>query len=215
MAVSYPLMMPTTGVKASEFELVMQDAVNDVAGASYATEIAPPYWDINISTAEMTRTNPTWRKWRAFLDNLRGSKKVGLFYDPDAPRPIEYMNSGLPATRAGGGSFNGVCPVTTITDRHTVVIGSAPAAFQLRQADYVGFIEDGRYFLARVAEDAVSDGAGVLTITFEPELPFTFTSAADVNFDKPVTEGFLQGRPSASRQVESGSISFNARSRMF
>jgi len=217
MAITYPLMMPTSGVLSVSFELMHNDAVNDTGAASYGTEIYPPYWDISIQTTTLQRDSLRYRQWRAFADNLRGSKKVGLFYDPESPRPINYL-SGLPATKAGGGAFTGAGAISSFTNRYVVTITGLPVNFQFRAADYIEFADGDRHFLTRLAEDSLGNGSGIATVTTVSAIPLLFDTGSTYNIEKPVTEGILVdggNAVSSRREIEGAPMSIHARSRVF
>ncbi len=213
-APTYPLMMPTTGVRSTSFELVEIDAVNElVSGATPATQIAPPYWDISITTANLQRRTSRYRLWRSFLDSLRGQKKIGLFYDADAPRPANYIGGIVGMTKAGGGSFDGTGDVDTVTNIRQVTISGLPASFVLLNSDYIEFRKGGRSSLHRLISDSTANGSGVVAIYFEPALSQYFDATSTFNLEKPCCEGFKVGKVDDQRDLEGGAISFSVRSR--
>jgi hypothetical protein len=209
-------MMPISGVAHTEFTLTPVTTRNNLtSGQGYGTQLAPDYWDISIQTATANRESQRLREWRRFANALRGSMKIGLFYDADKPRPVEYIRTGLPTVTAAMDPFEGLAHIQTITDNFHITVSGLPAGFVLHMDDYFGLIEDDRYFLATIMQDVTADGSGVATINFAPELPNIFSAAADVNFEKPCCEGFLTATPDIPRDLEGGTVSLKARSRAY
>lgn len=213
--VTYPLAMPTTGIASSDFQLKQVDSINVLrSGAAHGTSLAPDYWDISLATAPVTSSSARYRLWRAFLMALRGSKKVGLFYDPDKPLPVSYRNFGGLVRAVGGAAFDGTAAVQSITDRYTIVVESLPAQFKLLATDYIGFIQGGRYSLHSLVLDTTASNGGIATVDMVPALPSLFDTDATVNFLRPCCEGILTADSmTTGRELEATPISFKARSK--
>lgn len=209
--------MPDIGVAKTEFNIVEVDAINTLmSGAVIADGIAPAYWEASITTTGLARRSTRLSEWTAFLDSLRGAKRVALLYDADAPCPQAYANlNGL--TRYIGGSFDGTGDVDSRINNRQFQISGLPANFALTKGDYFGLVRSGRYFLTRLSASTTASSLGVATVSVEPSVPAYFTAAATYNVLKPYGEFLVQvGSISRPRSVEdNGTISFRAKSRLF
>lgn len=208
------------GTAENEFTIENVDSVNELAsGASYSDEIAPPYWDVQISTSAVARRSTRYADWTAFFDNLRGAKRTALLYDSDLQYPQRYLSfSGM--VRAGGGSFDGTAQIDVRTSQYEFDLSTLPEDFQLTRGDYVGFVKAGsppRYFLARLSQDMDGTILGTGTIRVEPKVPPMFDASCTVNFYRPLGEFILvPGSVSRPRSVENaGNFSARFRSRIY
>ncbi len=208
------------GVAENEFNLEHVDAVNElVSGASYSDEIAPPYWDVQLSTSAVARRSTRYADWTSFIDNLRGAKRTALLYDSDLQYPQGYLSfAGM--VRAGGGSFDGTAQIDVRTSQYEFDLSTLPADFQLTRGDYVGFVKAGspnRYFLCRLQADEDGDILGTATIRVEPKVPAMFDASCTVNFYRALGEFILvPGSASRPRSVENaGNFSARFRSRIY
>lgn len=207
--------MPTFGIRTvSKFDLEYVDAVNVLrSGAGYGIGLGQPYWDISMATADYVITNPIYNDWRAFLDSLRGQKRAGFFFDAKRPFPIMYPSGfgGLTVAIVGT-PFTGEASADTFVDRRTIDISGLPASFALKKNDYVSFKDGDNSSLHRLQSDVTATSGGAATISVEPAVPLIYDTSAEVHFDRPACKAILQGKISDSHDIESGSISFQARS---
>lgn len=207
--------MPTFGIRTvSKFDLEYVDAVNVLrSGAGYGIELGKPYWDISMATAEYVISNPIYNDWRTFLDSLRGQKRAGFFFDAKRPFPITYPNGfGGLTVAITGTPFTGLAAADVFASRREIDISGLPVGLVLKKSDYVSFKSGDNQSLHRLSTNVVSSGTGTATIFVEPAVPLIYTSAAEVHFDRPACKAILQGSISDSHDIESGSISFQARS---
>ncbi len=211
-----PTAMPIFGIASVEkFELENVDSVNDlISGAAHATEIAPPYWEMTVSTTNMTVWSDRYQSWRAFLDERLGQKVPALFHDPKKPYPITYRKTRFAGmVKAGTATpFVGLGEVDSFTDRRHIVISSLPAGFILKKTDLVQFQKGDYASLHRLTADVTANGSGIATITVEPRVPTVFDAASQVQFAYPGFVGLITGKIRDSHDIESGTISFSARS---
>jgi len=210
-----PVLMPTTGIASvDKFELEYNDSINELtSGAAFADEIAPPFWDISMQTSNLTVQSGRYRVWRSFIDSLRGSKRAAFFYDPKKPYPSAYPDGIGGMVIAGTATtFTGDAVIQTIVNRTKFDINGVPAGFKLQASDYVSFMEDDQASLHRLIADGTANGAGEVEINVEPRVPLAYSSAAVVRFVRAPMLGIIQGTPQDSHDIESGKISFKARS---
>jgi len=215
MTITYPLELPSYRATDTDFNLTNVDAYNALgSGSGFATEIAPPYWDASVSIHSMANLEQGY--WDGFFDKLRGQKKSFLMYDANRPTPITYPNvvgMALPL----GGSFDGSGGIVSFTDVRTVNANGFPANFQLITGDYISFVENGKYSLHRVSDDALGDSNGAITIPFEPYVNTDiFDTSAVIWVYHAKGEFILKAgsAPSRARNVEMKPVSFAAVSRV-
>jgi hypothetical protein len=215
-APTFPLMMPTTGVAASDFHPVEVSSVNRLkSGAGHATRIGAPYWEANITTANLVSGTLRARKWRSFVDALRGQMKTALLYDADQPYPQNYRSGFSGLTIAGSGTaFEGVGGVDTRVNANEFDISGLPANFQLFASDYIGFVKGGRYWLCRLVSDETANSGGEVTVYVEPSVPPLFDAAATFNLVRPLGE-FIVQESRGGRELEGSPMTITAISRAF
>lgn len=211
-----PVLMPTTGIRRVEsFEIETNDSINTtLGGSSYATEWGTPSWDISMSTTNLQHTGSRYREWRAFLDSLRGSKKLGYFYDPRRPFPANYPTGFAGMVKAGTAiPFTGAADITSFTNRYTVNVAELPANFALLKSDYVSFELGDLRSLHRIVTSITANSSGEATLVVEPRVPLVFTTSATPRFDRPSCMGLIVPKSIRdSADLESSQISFKARS---
>ncbi len=216
MALSYPLAMPVKGVRSTQFSIERHESINQLnSGATPTTELAPPYWQARIETANIQRRTERFKKWRQFTDGARGSMKVLLLWDADLPIPQAY-NTLTGMTKAGGGAFIGTGDVDSVTNAYARQISGLPANFVFTAGDYISFMKSGRYSLHRLVEDVTANGSGVVTVTVEPYISNVFDAAATFNVYRACGEFLMDSKSlNTPRDLEGGTFSFTARSRAY
>mgnify|MGYP000099990583 CR=1 FL=1 len=160
---AFPLTMPTTPImNQAKVSLVRQTAVTQspYSGATQRSEGSYALWEVKGGFPEMDDLQIS-RLWRSFFLQLRG--RAGTF-------KLIIPGTGAPSTAytgavglVDGASQTGLTLVTKTWDNTTLVL------------------QDGDYFtvndeLKILTADATTDGAGAVTLSFEPPLR---TSPAD------------------------------------
>lgn len=156
------------------------------SGEVLRVEIADAFW-----TAEIT-FNPRFAadvvRLYTWYDSMQGGLGSFLAHDDARCRPLTYINTGLPATKAGGGAFDGSCDVDAVT-AYTITLSGLPDAFVFVEGDFVGLVQSGRYSLHRVTADATANGSGVVTVDVVPPVNMNvFDDDATAQVEKPVAE---------------------------
>lgn len=211
-----PSAMPIFGIASvDKFDLEQNDSVNeDLGGASHATEWAFPHWECSMTTTNMTVYSERYLNWRSFIDSCRGRKKTAYFTDPRKPYPMMYRKTGFAGLVKAGTStaFNGTAAIASFTSRTEIVVTGLPTLFDLKRTDYVEFRKGNAASLHRLIVDAKANAGGTVTLIIEPRLPLAFTADSIVQFARPSFLGYLDGTPKDSSGIESGTISFQAKS---
>lgn len=201
MALAYPLTLPAARFVRSRFDIVPVVARNRIgSGASFAREIAPAFWQADLTTARLREDD--FGRFVAKFDALRGGAKSFLLSDPRRCTPIAHPE------------FAGTASISSIASVRQVGVSGLPGGFKLTAGDYIGFERLGRYSLHRVVEDATASGGGVASVNFEPALAPHFLVGSLVRLNRPVGE-FMLDTFSAERQAGRNPVSFSATSRVF
>lgn len=184
MALTFPRALPYEQIATADFDL--QRAVNintRRGGAVQVSERAEPRWIAEIEFGPMERAD--YQKVRAWWRSLQGGLNDFYLHDPAHPRPINYRTGFGGVTRHGGGSFDGMANVDALSPT-SITISNLPSTFALEAGDYVGLVQGDARGLHTIVEAATA-ASGVVTVTVEPKVKTTvFTTAATVNFEKPV-----------------------------
>jgi hypothetical protein len=165
MAITYPRALPAfVYAVEAQMRLVMGTTSARLRGGGVQTvEHSQPYWDVQWSTAPLTRAQKA--ELQAWWESLRGGLKSFLAYDPFNAFPNAYSSEAavLALSRFGGGAFNGSFGLTTVAANELRSSASAsrpPAALVLTQGDMISVTQAGRYSLHRVVETVTADASG-------------------------------------------------------
>lgn len=221
MAITYPRSLPSGyRLVSSKFELI-HGTVSSVTkgGAVTSTEISDPFWKLEVTTPPLVHTEAA--VWQAWWESLRGGGKSFLAHDMRRNWPIAYPNNTLPATRAGGGAFDGTAKLAAIS-AYEITIGAAggylPASYQVKAGDKIGLVASGAYHVHRALEDVTANGSGVAVVPVSPfTYPTTFTTAlTTVNLVKPLAQFIPDpGSWSYTDGIDAQPIAFSARQKVF
>lgn len=205
-----PFILPTSEFADGHVEPAVSVATNRLrSGAVKSRVFGAPHFTAKMQTMPLEKAD--LGQWDGFFANLRGGSRICLIWDPRRSYPVSYENF-VGLTRHGGGAFDGTAALSSITSVRELVISTLPSDFLLRSGDWIGFIENGRYGLVQVAKD-VSAQDGVATVYIEPGLASIFTTAAIVNFYRPLGEFLVDpssiniGSSAGPQQVSFSAIS--------
>ncbi|MBT2321288.1 hypothetical protein J7E62_02805 [Variovorax paradoxus] len=145
------------------------------AGASQVVVNGPPRWTCSLLSNEMLDLDQA-AAWRALVLSLKGRVNFLAVSDLLNPAPRGTVRGGLTAAvGAAAGS-------STLQ----IYAGSGQAGKTLRLGDWIGVNQGGsNRQLLHVQQDAVVDGNGIITVTFEPTLRVAVGSGSAVAWDKP------------------------------
>lgn len=188
MPITFPRAMPAgIGVSRCRLEPNFVTVAPRTRGAELIeVEIGDAYWSVDLTFARKMPAEVL--RLRTWFDSMRAGLGTFLCHDYARPRPLDYLLSGLPATKAGGGAFDGSCDVDAVT-AHTITLSGLPDAMQFREGDYVGLVQSSRYGLFQVTVDQAANGSGVVTLDVLPAVNLNvFTADATAQVEKPVAE---------------------------
>lgn len=130
----------------------------------------------------------TGLEYMSWLHSLRGGGRLFKAWHPLRRYPYAYPNGFGGMTRAGGGTFDGTCTLSTIgAQRDTITLTTLPAGLTFRIGDMVSFPMSGgaSRCLVRVMEAATASGGGSATLTVEPILPAAASTGVIATLVKP------------------------------
>ncbi len=142
------------------------------SGRLQVVQLAPPFWEAQISTAQLTRAEAG--AWLSVLENLEGGLNFLRLHDPSRTRPLFYRGTtgtpwGAPVWQSSGG---GLVNIT----------GFAPGA-TLSAGDWIGVQDSaGLELLFRAGRTSVADGTGAISL-----LPVTPRPVSTVISGSPIT----------------------------
>lgn len=177
------------------------------SGELLRVEVADAFWELSLSFVrqKMTDVVRTYTWW----DSMEGGQHSFLCHDHSRPRPLNYLVAGLPATKAGGGAFDGSCDVDALT-AYTITISGLPDSFVFLEGDYVGLVQGGHYGLHRVTADKTANSSGVVTVDVVPPVNTNlFDTDATAQVEKPVAE-FVPMEIIGEPAVEASQVSITA-----
>lgn len=224
MPITYPRTIhPDLLPRESKFEFVHQTTQSSLkSGAALVNDFADGYWMFQIQTRPISQSKVS--EIIAWWESLRGGIYSFFAYDFKYPDLATYFNGAVTSLlRFGGGAFNGISVVAALTPT-TITIGAVgsylPTTIQFKAGDKIGLYTapaatPTRYFVYRVAEDAVAvNGVVTLTLT-NPVHTNIFSVGSLVNVVKPVCE-FIPDPESwdFKQELTNSPISFIARSRI-
>lgn len=207
MAITYPRTIPSI-FKVQSTNFVAPSTVVRTpleSGAIERAEIGPAIWRASLtsyplSPAEITQMQAWWK-------TLGSGLKTFLAHDYAREYPIAYPTGFAGLNRVSLGAFDGTVNISYLdasSIRASNPSGQFPANFVLKEGDYVGLIENGKYSLHQVAEDVTGNSSGNFP---SPGIPLTppiattvFTNAATAVFGQakaqfiPDEDGF-EGEP--------------------
>ncbi|MGJ8529813.1 hypothetical protein [Maritalea sp.] len=203
--------LPVAEYQQASVEPIVNRSVNRLrSGAALSGGLAHDYWQGEFVTAPMMRDE--LGKWNAFLLQHGDAKSSVLIGHPHECRPMAYTTL-LGVNVAGGGQFNGVGTVFSITDLTSITVNNLPSNFMLKMGDWIGIEEGGRATLHQVMADATGDAGGSVSLSFLPPMPLQRTTAAQVRFEKPVGE-FILGKVNRQKFGTATVLSYSATSRV-
>lgn len=149
-----------------------------------AVEDSDPYLGLTVQTGRMPLSER--HPWEAWKDSLRGGLKSFLAYDISRKEPLAYPDGVSEITT---GTWDGTGSLTDL-DAHLITATSAPSGFKMTAGDHIGLVEDGKYGVFRVTEDATATTS--IAVPVDPFVPTTvFSTAATVVFWRPKAEFIL------------------------
>lgn len=205
MALVFPRDFPAHLFRDVSFDVKRFVFANSLhGGQTQVREAAEPRWMLSVSTVELNREMAQpWTSWAA---SMRGGMKTFHAYHPEKQYPLNYR-TGWGGLTVGGSPFNGTGDVTALT-ASTVALALLPANFALRAGDMIGLVEGANRGLYEIVEDMTASGAGVGTVTVEPNiLTSIFTAAAVAYFYRPtcimnlIADSFAAPRSSRPQPV--------------
>lgn len=145
------------------------------AGASQVAVNGPPRWTCSLVSNEMLDLDQA-AAWRVLVLSMKGRVNYLAVSDLLNPAPRGTLRGGLTAAVAAGAGSSSL----------QIYAGSAQAGKTLRSGDWIGVNQGGlNRQLLHIQQDAVVDGAGHVTATFEPVLRVAVGEGSAVAWDKP------------------------------
>lgn len=166
MTISYPLTLPTSGIKHIEMTQHNSTASSQspFTGQQQFQTYTGQWWSASVTLCTLNRASAA--EWQSFLAKLRGKQGTFMMGDPDAATP-QGTPVGTPLVNGASQTGN-----TIITDGWT-----ASADDVLLAGDY---IQIGNH-MYMVLDDVSADGSGNATFDVWPRL------RADVDNNDPIT----------------------------
>lgn len=166
MAITFPRPYPAgIAFAKSQFTLARQDVVTQTqGGALQVMDVGEPLWTLSAVTEPLRWSRR--REFAAWHASLRGGRRI-LAYDHVGSYPITYGAAVLSLVRAAGGGFDGTATLSGASTSSLSLAG-LPAGYQAAAGDRLSFPWNGVLAYHEVAEPAVADGAGALTVNVEP-----------------------------------------------
>ena len=144
---------------------------SEPTGASAVRVLGPPRWVMGLRSQQgLSLANAG--AWEALLLRLRGGINHLAVYDFLRPAPLGTMR-GSPTVSA-----------TTVVGSNTIPLASAGAGATLLPGDWLQIGSGVGSHLIKVVVAATADGAGAVTVTFEPPLRAEVSSGTAVAWDK-------------------------------
>lgn len=174
------------------------------SGRVQVVQLAPPFWEAEISTAQLTR--PQAGAWLSVLENLEGGLNFLRIYDPSRTRPLAYTGStgapwGSPTWQSSGA---GLVNLTGFVPGATLSVG-----------DWIGVQDSGGLeLLFRVGRTSVADGSGSISaLPVTPRPVSTVISGSPVVLERAKMRATIAGGDPEIRTDFTGltTISFTAR----
>lgn len=167
---------------------------SEESGTQRARLYAPPRWTLKLA-------QPDWLSlqdsgiWKSLIAQLRGRVNVLSAWDIGNPIPL--------------GTFRGTPTLKTTTAKGATSMaisgGGGQAGKTFLPGDMIAIGSGlGTSQLVMITATATADGAGDVTVTFEPSMRTGFTAGAAITYDKPLAYFRLQGISSEWGYVATG-----------
>lgn len=137
-----------------------------------AVEVSAPLWEVSIEIDRMSEESSG--RWKVLLLSLRGRTNQLALWDVARPEPRGTMRG---AMMLGADVTQGA---TTLP-----IVAAGEVTKTLVQGDWLGIGSGITQQIVMVSADAISDGAGGISVAIEPPLRNAFLSGAPVAWDKP------------------------------
>lgn len=156
MTISYPLSLPTTGVRSITLRArqVVGSTASPFTGQQQLVRHQGSWWEAEVSLPPMARADA--EEWIGFLLSLRGRWGTFLLGDPNATSPR--------GTWAGTPLVNGASQTG-----ETLVVDGFSAGATARRGDYITLGSGGSARLYKVLSDETAAG-GAMTLDLFPRL---------------------------------------------
>lgn len=192
MAITYPLSFPAV-LRGEGFNLDLQYN-NETAlvggGGMISRDLGATIWGVDFQSTKVRLTD--YYVLKSWIDLLEGGTQPFYCHDVRRCRPRAYATGMTGLTRAGGGSFDGTCKLSTVAaDNKTVTLNTLPASFKFTTGDYFAFDYGGVRALHRVMADATANGSGVVSVEVRPHVRPGWAANATVYLEKPAAKMFL------------------------
>ena len=178
-------------------EFNTQKHVSPLSRATQRILLPGARWKATYSLPRMKRIHAA--RWQGFFDKLQGLKGEFKAFDPEGATP-QGVATGAPLVLGSGQEGN-----TLATDGWTPNVDNI-----LKAGDYFCVNNE----LKRVVDDAISDGAGIATLNFEPALRASPGDNEDIVLNNNVVDMIMTRDVSADfRTDENGvyqTLSFSA-----
>lgn len=158
MAITYPRDLPTileTKCEGWTFDFEpLGELSRAIAGdVSFQERVGGNLWQLSLQTKPLNETD--YSALHAWFLSLRGGSKSFKAYDVRRCYPLAYPKvngvSTLPATRHGGGAFDGTATLTAAGGT-TISLSGLPTSYVVSPGDYVSFDWLGGRALVRAVE---------------------------------------------------------------
>jgi hypothetical protein len=165
MSISYPLAIPTTGIKTIQItqKNITSSNMSAFTGQKQYQTYSGTWLEASVTLTNLNRAGAV--EWQAFLAKLQGKKGTFLMGDPDAATP-RGTPSGTPLVNGVGQTG-----VSLITDGWT-----PSAANVLLEGDYIQI--DNHMYMNLT--DVTADGSGNATLDIWPRLRADATDGATI-----------------------------------
>ncbi len=191
--------------------LYTQSSAPTRGGQAQVVNLGPDLWSMRFSTKDMGYEDAL--DYQAWAQSLRGGARLFKAWHPLLRYPISYRNGFGGLTRAGGGTFDGTCTLTTIgAARDSITLTNLPVGFSLKRGDMVSFPMGASQTLHRVMAAATASAGGSVTLTIEPIVPLAAVTGVTATFFKPWCLAVIDAQsikgPLSAGQI--GSLEFSA-----
>lgn len=215
MTISFPRDLPFSDLVECSFDLDPGTEQSGHARGLRATvsRLREPVWTARFETPQVVQAErrKIWKSWRHTLD---GGLKTFLAWDASCGLPFAYQAAGeMPDD--GGSPWDGEAVVEDLSTAGQVALSGCPAGYQASVGDPIGLEETissvAKYGYFEIAEDAVADGSGDMTVTVRPLVQPMFSTSAVAKLYRPVCQfRMAKGSFSAPSRSDFPAVSFEA-----
>lgn len=171
MALTFPRdLIEPFRVRGCEFDLRHIQARNSARGGLIGVVgLGPSVWTMRYETVPMLEADAA--EWEAWLSSLRGGLRLFRAWHPLRRYGRFYPTGYGGLTRYGGGSFDGTCTLSTVTNSTVVTLTGLPVGYTFRAGDMLSWEHStGKNALHRVMLTTTANGVGLAQPTVEPEI---------------------------------------------